>query len=95
LSKPINLNRVRKQRARDRARQQGDENAVNFGRTKAQKQVEKFDRARSRSELDGVKLDRSDADRPAAQSAKKPGPKTLAADSDSALCDKSERDSDR
>ncbi|WP_113911303.1 DUF4169 family protein [Roseovarius dicentrarchi] len=38
---PINLNRARKQRARDDAKKLSDENAVRFGRTKAQKQLEK------------------------------------------------------
>ena len=39
--KIVNLNRVRKQRQRSLAAQMADENATKFGRTKAQKQLEK------------------------------------------------------
>lgn len=38
--KPINLNQVRKQKARAEKRARGDENAVMFGRTKAEKELE-------------------------------------------------------
>ncbi|WP_114287092.1 DUF4169 family protein [Candidatus Halocynthiibacter alkanivorans] len=95
MSKPINLNRVRKQRARDTARQQADENAVNFGRTKAQKQVEAFDSARAGSALDGAKLDGSDADRSETQGADAPEPKTQVADNGNAISNKAEREPDR
>jgi uncharacterized protein DUF4169 len=95
LSKPVNLNRVRKQRARDTARQQADENAVNFGRTKAQKQIEAFDSARAGSALDGAKLQRADEDTPATQAADAPGPEAQAADSDSSPSGTAEQDPDR
>ena len=49
---PINLNRARKARARAQKREQGDENAVKFGRTKAQKQAEDADRAKAQRHLD-------------------------------------------
>ncbi|KZY34007.1 amidase [Roseovarius sp. HI0049] len=35
--KPVNLNRVRKDKARAQKRARSDENAVKFGRTKAEK----------------------------------------------------------
>ncbi|MDO5756246.1 MAG: DUF4169 family protein [Rhodobacterales bacterium] len=38
---PINLSRARKQRARQDAWTKADENAVRFGRSKAQKSLEK------------------------------------------------------
>ena len=37
---PVNLNRVRKEKARVQKRARADENAVKFGRTKAEKQLE-------------------------------------------------------
>ncbi len=38
--KPVNLNQVRKARTRAEAKAKADENAVRFGRTKAQKVLE-------------------------------------------------------
>ncbi len=38
--KPINLNQARKTRSRAEAKAQADENAVRFGRTKAEKVLE-------------------------------------------------------
>lgn len=38
---PINLNRARKRRARDKDKARADENAARFGRTKAQKEAER------------------------------------------------------
>ncbi len=37
MSQPINLNRVRKERAKAVKRKKADENAVRFGRTKTEK----------------------------------------------------------
>lgn len=50
MSAPINLNKVRKERARKERKTRGDENAVAFGQSKAQKaavkaQAEKIARA--------------------------------------------------
>ena len=39
--KPINLNKARKARARAAAKARADENAVKFGRTKAERAAEK------------------------------------------------------
>ncbi|UWP91029.1 DUF4169 family protein [Aliiroseovarius crassostreae] len=44
--KPVNLNRYRKEKARAEQKARADENAVKFGRTKAQKSVEKADKDR-------------------------------------------------
>ncbi|HKK87122.1 MAG TPA: DUF4169 family protein [Roseovarius sp.] len=41
MSKPVNLNRFRKEKARAEKRARADENAVKHGRTKAQKEIEK------------------------------------------------------
>lgn len=57
MSKVTNLNQVRKQKARAEKRAKADENAVKFGRTKAQKAVEDADAARARRELDGHRKD--------------------------------------
>ena len=40
MSKPVNLNRFRKEKARAVKKARADENAVKFGRTKAQKDAE-------------------------------------------------------
>ena len=53
--KPVNLNRVRKEKARSERRAQADENAVKFGRSKAQKTREAADAARAAAHLDGTK----------------------------------------
>jgi hypothetical protein len=49
---PVNLNRVRKQKARAEKQARADENAARFGRTKAQKAEEDAARARARAHLD-------------------------------------------
>ena len=41
MSTPVNLNRVRKEKARAEAKARASENAVKFGRTKADKDLEK------------------------------------------------------
>ena len=58
MSEIINLRAKRKASARKDARAQGDENAVKFGRTKAQKALEAAEIARANAELDGKKVDR-------------------------------------
>ncbi len=55
MSKITNLNQFRKQKARADKRVQGDENAVKFGRTKAQKTLEDAERDKARAELDAHK----------------------------------------
>ena len=58
MSEIINLRAKRKESARKGARAQADENAVKFGRTKAQKALEAAEIARAKAELDGKKVDR-------------------------------------
>lgn len=41
MAKVTNLNRFRKEKARSEKRAKGNENAVKFGRTKAQKDLER------------------------------------------------------
>jgi len=49
---PVNLNRVRKQKARAAKTARADENAARFGRTKAQKAEEEAAAVRARAHLD-------------------------------------------
>jgi hypothetical protein len=52
VSTPVNLNRVRKEKARAAKKARADENAVKFGRTKAEKELEKARADQSRKALD-------------------------------------------
>lgn len=49
----VNLNKFRKAKARSDKRQQADENAVKFGRTKAEKQRDVATQAKAEKDLDG------------------------------------------
>ncbi|MGB3555115.1 MAG: DUF4169 family protein [Jannaschia sp.] len=51
--KPVNLGRVRKERARRDAKARADANAVRFGRTKAEKARETAEAEKTRRDLDG------------------------------------------
>ncbi|MEM9576266.1 MAG: DUF4169 family protein [Pseudomonadota bacterium] len=55
MSSPVNLNKVRKARARAEKKARADENAVRFGRTKAQKAAETKDREGALRHLDAHK----------------------------------------
>ncbi|WP_226621401.1 DUF4169 family protein [Alloyangia pacifica] len=57
MSNVINLNRVRKDRARAEKRAQADENAARHGRSKAEKQREAAEAKKSERDLEGHKLD--------------------------------------
>ena len=57
MTSVINLNKARKDRARAEKRAVADANAAKFGRSKAQKAVEKADKDRAANHLDGVKRD--------------------------------------
>lgn len=50
--RPVNLNRVRKQKARAADKARADENATRFGRTKAQKNLEETQADTARRTLD-------------------------------------------
>lgn len=54
---PVNLNRFRKEKAREAARRQADANAVKFGRTKAERLGEALRNDKARAALDRHKLD--------------------------------------
>jgi hypothetical protein len=53
MSNVTNLNRFRKTKARDAKRVVADENAVKFGRSKAQKDLETARVEKAKRELDG------------------------------------------
>jgi hypothetical protein len=60
MSKVTNLNQFRKARTRDRKRAEADENAVKFGRTKAQKALDKARTEKAQRALDGHRRDRTE-----------------------------------
>ena len=53
MGKPVNLNQFRKQKARAEKRARADKNAVNFGRSKAQKTLDKARTEKAARDLDG------------------------------------------
>ncbi|WP_299409330.1 DUF4169 family protein [uncultured Roseobacter sp.] len=55
MSTPVNLNKVRKERNRASRRARADENAVNFGQTKAQKDLLKAKAEKIARNLDAHK----------------------------------------
>ena len=55
MSAPVNLNRVRKARARDEKRREADQNAVAHGRTKAEKTAAKAAARLAERRLEGHK----------------------------------------
>ena len=55
MSTPINLGKVRKARARADKKARADENAVKFGRTKAEKQIARARAEKAARDLDGKK----------------------------------------
>jgi len=57
MSKPVNLNRFRKDKARAEKKARADQNAVKFGRTKAEKAEDKYHQDKAHRALDDRKLD--------------------------------------
>ncbi len=55
--KPINLNKARKAKAREDAKSRADENAVKFGRTKAQRLLEATQQEKARKRLSQLKFE--------------------------------------
>ncbi len=53
MAEIVNLNQFRKQKSRDAKRQEADENATKFGRTKAQRKLEKSKQDKATRDLDG------------------------------------------
>lgn len=57
MGKPVNLNRFRKEKARAEKKARADQNAVAFGRTKAEKDVVKLRQDKQKRDLDNHELD--------------------------------------
>ncbi|NYS24592.1 DUF4169 family protein [Rhodobacteraceae bacterium 2376] len=57
MSRIINLRTARKQAARDRARQEGDENAARHGRSRAERKLGAALQEKARTQLDGHQRD--------------------------------------
>lgn len=55
--KPVNLNQARKAKTRAEVKAKADENAVRFGRTKAQKVLEAAQNNQARDRLTQLKFD--------------------------------------
>ncbi len=53
MSRIVNLNKARKERARAERRARSEENIVRFGRTKAEKQRERATKEKAERDLDG------------------------------------------
>jgi hypothetical protein len=60
MAEIINLRRVRKQRARQEAEQQAQQNRITFGRTKAERSLTEAERDKAARTLDGHHLARPD-----------------------------------
>ncbi|MEX0286569.1 MAG: DUF4169 family protein [Paracoccaceae bacterium] len=58
MSEPVNLNKFRKAKARADKKARADENAVKFGRTGAEKKLDRAKANKARRDLDGHKQDR-------------------------------------
>jgi hypothetical protein len=58
MAAPVNLNRFRKDKARAAKKARADENAVKFGRTKAEKQRDTADANKAKRDLDGHMRDK-------------------------------------
>ena len=57
MSEPVNLSRFRKQKARADKKARADQNAVKFGRTKAEKDLDRTRSEKAKRDLDGHKAD--------------------------------------
>ncbi|SLN39276.1 hypothetical protein TRL7639_02008 [Falsiruegeria litorea R37] len=57
MAEPVNLNRFRKEKARAERKARADQNAVKFGRTKAEKDLERARADKAARNLDGHKAD--------------------------------------
>ncbi len=55
MSKPVNLNRYRKDKARAAKKARADENAVAFGLSKTEKTLRDTQRDKTKRDLDGKK----------------------------------------
>ena len=55
MAAPVNLNRARKEKARAERKARADENAAQFGRTKAERMLDEARARKAARELDGAK----------------------------------------
>lgn len=60
MSNVVNLNKARKVRDRDKARDQARENRAKFGRSKVDKDLAKAETQKTEQTLDGAKRDKTD-----------------------------------
>ena len=60
MAEIVNLRRARKQRARQEAEKQAQQNRVTFGRTKAERHLTETERDRAARTLDGHRLGQPD-----------------------------------
>lgn len=60
MTEPVNLNRFRKAKRRADAQKQAAENRVAFGRTKAERDIERLKTEKAARELDQKQIDRED-----------------------------------
>lgn len=58
MGKPVNLNRFRKDKARAGKKARADSNAAKFGRTKAERELEKAREDKAVRDIDSHKLDK-------------------------------------
>lgn len=57
MTTPINLNKARKERNRAEAKKQADQNAANFGRSKAERLLDATRNVQATRRLDQLKFD--------------------------------------
>jgi len=57
MAEPVNLNRFRKQKARADKKARADENTVKFGRSKAERELERARAEKARRDIDSHKRD--------------------------------------
>ncbi|SPJ28730.1 DUF4169 family protein [Falsiruegeria mediterranea] len=57
MAEPVNLNRFRKEKARAEKKARADQNAVKFGRTKAEKDLTQARADKAKRDLDGHKAE--------------------------------------
>lgn len=60
MAEPVNLNRFRKAKRRADAQKQAGENRAAFGRTKAERDVERLKAKKAAHELDQKRINRED-----------------------------------
>ncbi len=58
MCKPVNLNRFRKDKARAEKKARADQNAVRFGRSKAEKDLDKARHQKALRDHDGHEVDK-------------------------------------